>query len=98
MPISNPEAVVARLASFQREVRDLIIRSRSLSDPLHGVSRSSAADTIYRIDTEVDPLLEAFCERWAAEEGPIVLVAEGLEDASGREVQSRVFPHDGRDA
>ncbi|MEA2707519.1 MAG: hypothetical protein QOF78_120 [Phycisphaerales bacterium] len=92
MSVANPEAVVERLVGFQREVRDLVMRSRTQSR--HEVSRSSAADTIYGIDTEVDPLLEAFCERWAEEDGPLVLVAEGLEDANGREVESRVFPHD----
>jgi hypothetical protein len=67
---------------------------------LHDVSRSSAADTIYRIDTAVDPLLEAFCDQWAGAQGPLVLVAEGLEDESGREVDYRVFPSgaDQRDA
>ncbi len=100
MPIDNPQAVVERLKAFQAGVRDLLIGSRGASQTPHGVSRSSAADTIYRIDTAVDPLLEAFCGQWAAEQGPLVLVAEGLEDGSGREVDYRVFPRgaDERDA
>ncbi len=28
------------------------------------VSRTSSADTIFKIDTEVDPILEEFCEKW----------------------------------
>ena len=48
------------------------------------VSRSSAADTIYGIDTAVDPILESFCQEWG-HETPLVLVAEGMEDEHGRE-------------
>ena len=92
MPIANAQSIVDRLKRFQREVRDLIIRSRQSVDALHAVSRSGAADTIYQIDADVDPLLEAFCDEWAKQEGPIVLVAEGMEDEARREVASRVFP------
>jgi hypothetical protein len=89
----DPQHVVQRLLQFQKTVRDLIIKSRAATD-LHEVSRSSTADTIYKIDTEVDPILEQFCEQWAIELGsPIVLVAEGLEDVGGHEVEHRVFPH-----
>lgn len=98
LSIQNPEGVVERLKAFQRAVRDMIIASRTSADPLHAVTRTSSADTIYAIDTEVDPLLERFCEEWAAEEGTLVLVAEGLEDASGIEVESRVFPHGAAEA
>ena len=90
--IANPQAVVERLKSFQRTVRDRVIGSRTASGPRNAVRRASAADTIYAIDTEVDPLLEAFCEEWAAAQGPLVLIAEGLEDAAGNEAESRVFP------
>lgn len=96
--IKNAQAVVERLKSFQTTVRDALIRSRESAGDLHAVTRSSAADTIYAIDTQVDPLLEAFCENWAAEEGPLVVVAEGLEDEQGREVESRTFPHGANEA
>jgi len=96
--IRNPADIVQRLKSFQRSVRDLILRSRTSSDALHQVSRASAADTIYQIDTQVDPLLVAFCEQWAVESGPLVLVAEGLEDTGGNEVESRVFPEGAQDS
>lgn len=92
MPIENADAVVDRLMQFQAAVRDTIIRSRQSAGGLHQVSRSSSADTIYGIDTAVEPLMCDFCQRWAAEEGPLLLIAEGLEDNQGREVQSRVFP------
>jgi hypothetical protein len=94
----DPQHVVDRLLDFQRSVRDLIIRSRTTTG-LHEVTRSSSADTIYKIDTEVDPILERFCEEWTKElKSPLVLVAEGLEDASGHEVPYRVFPHGASEA
>src|SRR5205823_1566652 len=89
--IPNPQLIVERLREFQRSVRDLIIRSRSAGS-LHEVSRVSSADTIYKIDTDVDPILETFCEEWG-KSTPLVLVAEGLEGPDGHEVESRVFPH-----
>ncbi len=81
--LANPQQIVHRLREFQRKVRDMIGRAhrrRGLSD----VSRSSAADTIYKIDAEVDPLLEDFCEQWARQT-PLVLVAEGVENEHGEE-------------
>jgi fructose-1,6-bisphosphatase/inositol monophosphatase family enzyme len=90
--VMNVHRTLDRLRSFQRDVRDRVIRSHLSRESLHGVSRSSSADTIYAIDAQVEPLLEAFCEKWAADEGPLVLVAEGLEDGKGNEVESRVFP------
>lgn len=82
--------IVRRLRAFQREVRQTLIASRRVAG-LHEVSHASAADTIYRIDTEVEPLLESLCNHWAKEH-PIVLVAEGLQDEDGHEVDARVFP------
>src|SRR5262245_40028624 len=91
--IENHQAIVDRLIAFQRLVRDVVIKSHSSAEGLHEVSRSTAADTIYKIDTDVDPILEAFCEEWGMET-PLVLVAEGLEDENGNEVlDGKVFPH-----
>ena len=87
MPLAHPQLVVDRLRQFQRKVRETIVKSRANGDFAGGmssVSRSATADTIYAVDTAVDPLLEAFCEEWGRET-PLVLVAEGLEDAGGRE-------------
>jgi fructose-1,6-bisphosphatase/inositol monophosphatase family enzyme len=83
MPIPDPQSVVDRLRQFQRSVRDVIVKSRSAVN-LNQVSRLMAADTIYKIDTEVDPILESFCEEWG-HETPIVVIAEGMEDEHGRE-------------
>jgi len=88
--LANSEKILDRLIAFQNDVRDMIIRSRKQSG-LNEIGRSSAADTIYKIDTEVDPILEEFCEEWG-KQTPIVVVAEGLEDGQGNEVDSRVFP------
>jgi fructose-1,6-bisphosphatase/inositol monophosphatase family enzyme len=90
--IANPQHVLDRLLELQRTVRDVIVRSRAnAAGGLHEVERSSSADTIYRIDAEVDPILESFFEDWG-KSTPLVLVAEGLEDEHGREVAHRVFP------
>jgi fructose-1,6-bisphosphatase/inositol monophosphatase family enzyme len=91
MTLPNPESIVEHLREFQRTVRDVIVRSRRAVAGLHEVSRGSSADTIYRIDAEVDPILEAFCEEWG-KSTPLVLVAEGLEDELSNEVAHRVFP------
>jgi fructose-1,6-bisphosphatase/inositol monophosphatase family enzyme len=88
--ITNPQSILDRLTAFQRTVREMVLRSRKESG-LNEIGRSSAADTIYKIDTEVDPILESFCEEWG-KATPIVVVAEGLVDEEGNEVESRVFP------
>jgi hypothetical protein len=88
--ISNPQSILDRLIAFQRTVQEMIVASRRGAG-LHEVSRASSADTIYKIDTEVDPLLESFCREWS-KETPLVLIAEGLEDEHGREAEYRVFP------
>jgi len=84
--LSDPQSIVDRLRQFQRAVRNTVIRSRTAAGDagLHQVSKSTAADTIYRIDTEVDPILKAFCEDWG-KETPLVLIAEGVEDEHGNE-------------
>jgi fructose-1,6-bisphosphatase/inositol monophosphatase family enzyme len=83
MPDFDRSAAVDRLRQFQRKVRETVVKSRAAGD-LSTVSRSSMADTIYAIDTAVDPILEALCEDWG-HETPLVLVAEGMEDAHGVE-------------
>ena len=70
MTIPNPQSIVDRLIAFQSTVRDTIIASRTEAGDLNEVSRSSSADTIYKIDTEVDPLLEAACEEWGKLDAP----------------------------
>jgi hypothetical protein len=94
--LPNPESIVERLMQFQAAVRDKIISSRNAGG-LSDVKRSHAADTIYKIDTEIDPILESFMEDWGGET-PLVLVAEGLEDEAGDEVQSRIFPRGAKES
>jgi hypothetical protein len=95
--LPDPQGVLDRLLELQRAVRGVIVRSRETdSDGLHAVTRSSSADTIYRIDAAVDPILESSCETWG-KTTPLVLVAEGLEDEHGNEVEHRVFPHGTRE-
>jgi hypothetical protein len=88
--LANSRSILDRLIEFQRNVRDMIIRSRKQTG-LNEIGRSSAADTIYKIDAEVDPILESFCEEWGRHT-PIVVIAEGLVDDDGNEVESWVFP------
>src|SRR5687767_10674006 len=95
MSIANPQSVVDRLKEFQRAVRERIIRSRSEPD-LHEVDHETAEDTIFRLDTKVDPILLEFCREWA-KSTPLVLVAEGLKDAGNQPAAQRVFPDGARD-
>jgi fructose-1,6-bisphosphatase/inositol monophosphatase family enzyme len=86
---------VDRLVAFQAQVRDVIIASRKTAG-LHEVSHATSADTIYRIDTAVEPILDAFCAEWA-KTTPLVLVAEGAEDEHGNET-NLVYPRGTKEA
>lgn len=90
--IRDPAGTIRRLREFQKRVRDVVVKSHSSAKTLHEVSRISSADTIYKIDTDVDPILESFCEEWSRTT-PLVLIAEGLEGPDGGEVAHRVFPY-----
>ena len=61
--LDHPQDIVDRLREFQRTVREVVMKSHRAGS-LNEVSRISSADTIYKIDTVVDPILEAFCEEW----------------------------------
>ena len=91
--LEHPEVIVERLRDFQRTVRDLLIQSRRRKD-LHAIGRVTNADTIYAIDTVVEPALVAFCEEWS-KTTPLILIAEGLEDENGHE-GPQVFPRGSR--
>jgi fructose-1,6-bisphosphatase/inositol monophosphatase family enzyme len=93
LPI-DPADAVRRLKDFQRQVRDALARSRSRSG-MHQVSRTTAADTIYRLDAVAEPLLDNFCREWA-ETTPLVLIAEGVETGGGTE-GVKVFPDGARE-
>ena len=92
--LDRPDHTVDRLKEFQRSVRDLLICSRSRKD-LHAIDRVSSADTIYAIDSVVDPLLDSFCEEWG-KETPLILIAEGLENEAGEE-GPKTFPRGTRE-
>lgn len=94
LPI-DPNHAVQRLMDFQRQVRSALAQSRS-SQQLHSVSRVSSADTIYEIDAVVEPMLEDFCRDWART-CPLVLIAEGLENADGIE-GLKVYPEGATEA
>ena len=94
MPLINTPFLVDRLIGFQKSVRDTIIASRHRAG-LHEVSHDTAADTIYSIDTEVEPLLEDFCQE-LSKVVPLVLIAEGLLDEHGVE-NNKVFPEGTRE-
>ena len=86
----DPANAVVRLREFQRRVRDALARSRA-SEGLHEVSRDSAADTIYRLDTVVEPILDEFCRDWSRTT-PLVLVAEGIESEDAAAEGVKVYP------
>ena len=89
----DPQDVVDRLIEFQRTVRaGDRIATASGNEPGR---RAGAADTIYAIDTVVEPMLEDFCRDWA-QKTPLVLIAEGVENETGVE-GVKVFPEGERE-
>lgn len=83
--LPDPESILAHLRELQRKIRDAIIASRRAVD-LHKVSHQSSADTIYKLDVLVEPIIETFCEEWGKKTA-MVLIAEGIEPETGR-----IFP------
>lgn len=81
--------IVRRLRELQSAIRDVVVRSHSAGNR-HEAMRVTAADTIYAIDADVEPLLEDFCREWA-KTTPLVLIAEGIEGDAGVE-GVKVFP------
>lgn len=88
------EHYVEKLRTLQAEIRDRLLehlraqeRDASAAEDLAGVADVRGGDTIYTIDAHSEDVLFPFCERWAAESGPFVLISEGIPDAGWR-----VFP------
>ena len=86
-----PEYFLDNLKRLGRMVRDAVLRSRKVNAGSFAgaVVRQTSADTIYQLDTHVEPVLERFCEDWS-HEIPLVLVAEGIE--GGFREGMKVFP------
>ncbi|HEX4796196.1 MAG TPA: hypothetical protein VH370_20575 [Humisphaera sp.] len=93
MPSLDSTSIVQRLIDLQRAIRAELLRSRSKIQA-HAVVRDSSADTIYKIDAAVEPLLEDFCRDWSRTL-PLVLIAEGIEGDNGEEI--KVFPEGTRE-
>ncbi|HTW95169.1 MAG TPA: hypothetical protein VMD30_10270 [Tepidisphaeraceae bacterium] len=87
--LPDAPGIADRLIEFQAAARQSLIASRKSAD-LHAVNRATAADTIYQIDTVVEPVLDEFCRQWA-KKTPLVLIAEGIADESGREGM-KIYP------
>jgi hypothetical protein len=85
-----PEYFVEKLSSLGRRVRDAIVAARSKHADLASPARSTAADTLYAIDTHIEPLLQSFFETWSRE-FPLILIAEGFHDERGVEGRA-IFP------
>jgi fructose-1,6-bisphosphatase/inositol monophosphatase family enzyme len=74
----NRRVWLQRLRELQQAVLRQVLDSRGRED-LHEVESETGADTLYRIDTAVEPIVDRFCREWA-EDDPLVLVCEGIED------------------
>ncbi len=80
---------IERLTALQRAIRETL--RDSMLEQAAGdwvgrasrVERDEAGDTIFGVDVDAERLLVEHAERWALDE-PFVLVAEGLEPATGR--------------
>ncbi|HVS72306.1 MAG TPA: inositol monophosphatase [Phycisphaerae bacterium] len=79
---------VEKLRALGGEVRAAVMRARERGAEMAGAMRDTAADTIYGIDAEIEPLLVDFFER-LSRKVPVVLIAEGLHDEAGREGERR---------
>lgn len=69
-----------------RLLADLKAQEEAATEALAGVADVRGGDTIYQIDAHADEVLHHFCSEWA-EEGTLVLIAEGIEGAGWQ-----VFP------
>lgn len=73
-------ATLQRIKRIQCAMRDALVaemRSASAAQ-LATVAYDGSGDTIYAIDRTIEHVLLDECRRWAAEEHPLVLIAEGL--------------------
>jgi len=80
----DANVILSALMEFQREVQRTLVASRSAAANLHTVSHATSADTIYTLDTQVEPLIQEFFTD-LGKTVPLVLIAEGLRDEKGVE-------------
>ena len=73
-----------RLEELGTRVRDALRGSLARQDLefTSAVERDDAGDTIFAIDVDAETILMELAERWG-QEGPFVLVAEGLDPTTG---------------
>src|SRR5687768_15081372 len=98
MQAIDHDDILRRLIDLQSELRKVVMRSMT-APGAHDALRTTAADTIYSIDADVEPLLEDFCRAWA-KTTPLILIAEGIE-SEGEVEGVKIFPegakeHDAR--
>ena len=96
--LNNPQALVNHLHNLHDQLQKALLAAltaadvKSTVDDLSAVADVRGGDTIYAIDMIAEEIIDAYCEEWAAAEGPLVLISEGIEDAGWK-----VFPHDARE-
>lgn len=93
-----PEHYVEKMRALHDAMRDRLLhhlkaQEEGADEDLAGVADVRGGDTIYTIDAHSEEVLDAFCAAWAQEDGPFVLIAEGIEDAGWR-----VFPEGANEA
>jgi fructose-1,6-bisphosphatase/inositol monophosphatase family enzyme len=79
---------VLHVAMRDHLLHHLRLQEDAAHDDLSGVADVRGGDTIYRIDAHADDILHTFCEEWARMDGPLVLIAEGIEGSGWQ-----AFPH-----
>ncbi len=79
-----------KLLELGRLVRTSILSARDKNATFSGITKHTSADTIYELDTHVEPIIIDFCEHWGRDT-PLVLIAEGISEEGGPEGKA-VFP------
>ena len=105
MPLTLPRPAdyyINKLRTLHDAMRDTLLHHLraeenaahvSAEAALAGIADVRGGDTIYTIDAHSEDILFAFCEEWAGENGPFVLISEGIEGDGWR-----IFPKDAGEA
>ncbi len=85
-----------RIKDIQLAMRDTMIAEmrRTSASQRAAVAYDGSGDTIYAIDRSIEHVLMDECRRWAEEEHPIVLIAEGLGDSGEIVLPEGAAAHD----